>query len=86
AMLESDERAEDLLRPLRDLRPEIDTFTRIPSAALVHMHMDPPQPTPAATRHRVLDALPAEAVAAFVAASTDPTLFVAELRHIGGAI
>ncbi|MFK9842649.1 hypothetical protein ACJENN_26735, partial [Escherichia coli] len=65
---------------------EIDTFTRIPSAALVHMHMDPPQPTPAATRHRVLDALPAEAVAAFVAASTDPTLFVAELRHIGGAI
>ncbi|WP_369676902.1 hypothetical protein, partial [Enterococcus faecium] len=41
AVLESDERAEELLRPLRDLDPEIDTFTRIPSAALVHMHMDP---------------------------------------------
>lgn len=86
AVLESDERAAELLRPLRELGPEIDTFTRIPSAAVVHMHMDPPQPTPAATRHRVLDALPAEAVAAFVSASTDPGLFVAELRHIGGAI
>ncbi|MCC4250562.1 MULTISPECIES: FAD-binding oxidoreductase [Microbacterium] len=85
AVLESDARADELLRPLRDLAPEIDTFGRIPSAALVQVHMDPPQPTPAVTRHRVLDALPDDAVAAFVAASADPGLFVAELRHVGGA-
>lgn len=85
AILESDARAEELLRPLRALGPEIDSFGRIPAAALVQVHMDPPQPTPAVTRHRLLDALPEEAVAAFVAASTDPGLFIAELRHIGGA-
>jgi FAD/FMN-containing dehydrogenase len=85
AVLESDARADELLRPLRDLAPEIDTFARIPSAALVQVHMDPPQPTPAVTRHRVLDALPEGAVAAFVEASADPGLFVAEIRHIGGA-
>lgn len=78
-------RHDELLRPLRDLAPEIDTFARIPSAALVQVHMDPPQPTPAVTRHRVLDALPEGAVAAFVEASADPGLFVAEIRHIGGA-
>lgn len=85
AVLEADDRAAELLRPLRELGPEIDTFSRIPAAALVQVHMDPPQPTPAVTRHRVLDALPEEAVAAFVAASEDPGLFVAELRHVGGA-
>lgn len=85
AVLESDARADELLCPLRDLAPEIDTFARIPSAALVQVHMDPPQPTPAVTRHRVLDALPEAAVAAFVEASADPGLFVAEIRHIGGA-
>jgi len=84
-VLESDARADELLRPLRDLAPEIDTFGRIPSAALVQVHMDPPQPTPAVTRHRVLDALPEGAVAAFATACADPGLFVAELRHVGGA-
>lgn len=85
AILETDARAEELLLPLRELAPEIDTFGRIPSAALVHVHMDPPQPTPAVTRHRMLSSLPEQAVAAFVAASEDPGLFVAELRHLGGA-
>lgn len=47
--------------------------------------MDPPQPTPAVTRHRMLASLPEGAVAAFVAASEDPGLFIAELRHLGGA-
>ncbi len=85
AVLESDERATELLHSLRELRPEIDTFSRIPADALVHVHMDPPQPTPAVTRHRMLRALPEDAVAAFVAASKDPGLFIAELRHVGGA-
>ncbi|WP_295852372.1 FAD-binding oxidoreductase [uncultured Microbacterium sp.] len=84
AILESDARAAELLAPLRDLAPEIDSFGRIPASALVQVHMDPPQPTPAVTRHRMLSSLPEEAVATFVAASEDPGLFVAELRHLGG--
>lgn len=85
AILEGDTHAAELLVPLRELAPEVDTFARIPAAALVQVHMDPPQPTPAVTRHRMLGSLPAEAVAAFVAASEDPRLFIAELRHVGGA-
>lgn len=85
AVLETDARADELLQPLRDLAPEIDTFGRIPSPGLVHVHMDPPQPTPAVTRHRILETLTDEAVTAFVAASADPALFVSELRHVGGA-
>ncbi|WP_295832371.1 FAD-binding oxidoreductase [uncultured Microbacterium sp.] len=85
AILDSDARAAELLAPLRDLAPEIDSFGRIPASALVQVHMDPPQPTPAVTRHRMLSSLPEEAVATFVAASEDPGLFVAELRHLGGA-
>ncbi|WP_100812508.1 FAD-binding oxidoreductase [Microbacterium sp. BR1] len=85
AVLESDARAAELLLPLRELAPEVDTFARIPAAALVQVHMDPPQPTPAMTRHRMLGSLPDEAVAAFVAVSEDPALFIAELRHVGGA-
>lgn len=85
AILESDARAEELLSPLRELAPEVDTFARIPAAALVQVHMDPPQPTPAVTRHRMLHSLPGDAVDAFVAASEDRGLFIAELRHVGGA-
>ncbi|WP_295836160.1 FAD-binding oxidoreductase [uncultured Microbacterium sp.] len=85
AILETNARAAELLAPLRELAPEIDSFGRIPASALVQVHMDPPQPTPAVTRHRMLSSLPEEAVAAFVAASEDPGLFVAELRHLGGA-
>lgn len=47
--------------------------------------MDPPQPTPAVTRHRMLASLPDGAIATFVAASEDPGPFVAEL-HLGGAV
>lgn len=86
AILESNARAAELLAPLRELAPEIDSFGRIPASALVQVHMDPPQPTPAVTRHRMLSSLPEDAVASFVAASEDPGLFVAKLRHLGGAV
>lgn len=86
AILESDDAASALLAPLRALAPEMDTFARIPSAALVGVHMDPPGPTPAMTRHAVLASLPGEAVDAFLAAGTTPGLFVYELRHAGGAV
>ncbi|GAA3643693.1 FAD-binding oxidoreductase [Microbacterium awajiense] len=85
AILESDAAATDLLAPLRALDPEMDTFARIPSAGLVAVHMDPPDPTPALTAHAMLGSLPDEAVAAFLEASALPGVFFLELRHLGGA-
>lgn len=86
AILETDAVASALLAPLRALAPEMDTFTRIPAAGLLAVHMDPPGPTPAVTAHSMLMELPAEAVEAFVAAGATPGVFFAELRHLGGAI
>lgn len=86
ALVETDAAASALLEPLRALGPELDTFTRIPAASLVAVHMDPPGPTPAATAHSILASLPAEAVDAFLETATTPGLFFAELRHLGGAI
>ncbi len=85
AILEADAAASDLLAPLRALEPEMDTFGRIPSAGLVAVHMDPPDPTPALTAHAMLGSLPADAVAAFLEASALPGVFFTELRQVGGA-
>jgi FAD/FMN-containing dehydrogenase len=86
AILETDAAASALLAPLRALEPEMDTFGRMPPVGLVAVHMDPPGPTPSVTAHSVLSSLPAAAVEAFLAAADAPGMFIAELRHLGGAI
>ena len=86
AILETDAEAAALLGPLRALQPEVDMFARIPAAGLLEVHMDPPDPTPAASAHSVLAELPDEAVDAFLAVAGDQGLFVAELRHLGGEL
>ena len=89
AVLADDASAEALLAPLRALEPEMDTFARVPSAALTRLHMDPEGPTPAVGDSIVLDGLPEEALAALLAevgpGSTSSLLF-AELRQLGGAL
>ncbi|UUW91762.1 FAD-binding oxidoreductase [Pimelobacter simplex] len=88
AVLESDERAAELLAPLRALDPEVDTFGRIPASAVLDMHMDPPEPSPAVADHAVLGDLDAAGVQAFldqVGPGTRSGLTFAELRHLGGA-
>lgn len=85
AMLESDAVGAELLEPLRAMGPEVDTFARIPAAALVGVHMDPPNPSPAVTFHAMVDGFPAEAVDALLAATNTPGLFITEVRHAGGA-
>ena len=67
AVLEADDRAAELLAPLRALAPEMDTFGRIPAAALPQIHMDPPQPTPAVSGHAMLAGVSEEALAALLA-------------------
>ena len=89
AVLESDERAAELLAPLRALSPEMDTFDRMPAAGLVDIHMDPPGPTPAVSDHAMIEAVPEEAVAALLAEvgpGSSTSLLFAELRHLGGAL
>jgi hypothetical protein len=75
----------ELLRPLRELGPAMDTFAAVPPTALPHLHMDPPQPVPGAGDGMFLEALPAESVDALVAASTPPLLSV-EIRQLGGKL
>ncbi len=88
AVLESDERAAELLAPLRALAPEMDTFERIPLPALTAMHMDPPGPSPAVSGAAVLSEVTdatIEALLAEVGPGTSSSLLFAELRHLGGA-
>jgi FAD/FMN-containing dehydrogenase len=79
--------ADELLAPLRALRPVNDTIATIPMPALSHLHMDPEQPAPGIGDGLMAGHLPAAAVDAFVevagARARFPLLSV-ELRHLGG--
>ena len=89
AVLASDQRAAELLAPLRALQPELDTFARVPAAALSRIHMDPEGPTPGISDHLILDDVDGAAMDALVAAAgadSGSTLLAAELRHLGGAL
>jgi hypothetical protein len=89
AYLGPEESAGELLRPLRDLAPELDTFAGVPPAALGHLHMDPEDPVPFAMSGQMLDGLPAAAIDAIVAAAgpdSGSPLLSLELRVLGGAL
>ncbi|MFT4296184.1 MAG: FAD-binding oxidoreductase [Micropruina sp.] len=89
AVLGEPDRASALLAPLRDLRPELDTFGPTPAAALTRMHMDPEGPTPSVTDHDLLadfDQAAADALVAVAGAASGSTLLAAEIRHLGGAL
>ncbi len=89
AALEADDRAEELLRGLRELGPELDTFARTPSAALAHLHMDPEHPTPGVADTATLTDLPAAAAEVLLAKAgpgSGSVLLAAELRQLGGAL
>src|SRR6476661_6729776 len=66
AYLGAEEAGSELLRPLRDLGPELDTFAAVPPAALGHLHMDPEDPVPFAIDGQLLDDLPPAAIDAVV--------------------
>jgi FAD/FMN-containing dehydrogenase len=81
---------DEVVKAIRDLGPEIDTYGTIPTEALIHLHMDPPGPVPGNGEHHVaMSALAPEAVDAFVAANgaeSGSEILTAEIRHLGGAI
>jgi len=85
-----DERAgRELLRPLRELEPELDTFAVVPAAALTELHQDPPGPVPGRGEGWLLDAFDVAAAGAIAGAAamdgTAPLLSV-EIRHLEGAL
>jgi hypothetical protein len=74
---------------LRALEPEMNTFGRMPAAALSRLHMDPEGPTPSVGGSTCLDDLGDDAVDAFLDAvgpGAQTSLLFAELRQLGGAL
>jgi len=79
----------ELLRPLRSLGAELDTFAMIPAPALQRLHMDPEPPVPIKTNGAMLASAPAGAIDALVELAgpdAETPLLVVELRHLGGAL
>ena len=66
AVLGSDDRGAELLAGLRALRPEMDTFARVPAKSLVRLHMDPEGDAPFASDTAMLGSLPDAAIDAFL--------------------
>ena len=81
--------SDELLRPLRELGPQMDTFATISTRQLEHLHMDPKHPVPGAADGNVLADLNDAAIDVLVnttgAGARSPLLSV-ELRHAGGAL
>jgi FAD/FMN-containing dehydrogenase len=89
AYLGDAEAGRELLRPLLELGPAIDTFAVVPAEALRDLHQDPPQPVPAIGNGWLLGDLDAAAVSTAVeVAAMDGTspLLSLELRQLGGAL
>jgi FAD/FMN-containing dehydrogenase len=84
-----EESGAELLRPLRDLGPVMDTFATIPVEQLQELHMDPPAPVPGHGDGMLLNDLPGHAIDQLVAvagAESGSPLISVEVRHLGGAL
>jgi FAD binding domain len=89
AYLGSEADGAELIRPLRELRPELDTFTIVPPSALGHLHMEPEHPVARLADDGLVGALPAEAIDDLVAIAgpgSGTPLASVELRHASGAL
>ena len=89
SVLAADDAADRILGDLRALRPEMDTFLRVPAATLTRLHMDPEGSAAAIGGSALLAGLPDAGIDAFLAATADrsaTSLMVAELRQLGGAL
>jgi UDP-N-acetylenolpyruvoylglucosamine reductase len=79
----------ELIRPLRELRPELDTFTIVPPSALGHLHMESEHPAARLADDGLVGALPAAAIDDLVAVTgpgSGSPLATVELRHASGAL
>jgi FAD/FMN-containing dehydrogenase len=79
---------DELVAPLRELHPALDTIAMVAPAALAGLHMDPPEPLPYLGDSQLLAGLDEAGIDAFVAAvgpESGSALTSAEIRHLGGA-
>jgi FAD/FMN-containing dehydrogenase len=80
--------ARELLAPLRELTPLMDTYGDVPPSALQYLHMDPTEPVPYDGTHAMLGDFTErainEALAAVGPGTGSPISF--EVRHLGGEL
>jgi FAD/FMN-containing dehydrogenase len=79
----------DLLAPVRELGPAMDTFAMVPPVGIAETHMDPPDPAPFTSDTQLLRDLTPGAiddVVAVVGPGSGSPLASVELRHSGGAL
>jgi FAD/FMN-containing dehydrogenase len=79
----------DILRPLRELGPAMDTFAMVPPVGIAELHMDPPHPVPYTGEGQMLGPLDGSGIDRFVDAAgpeSGSPLLSAEIRHVGGAL
>ena len=89
AFIGSEAQAAELLAPLRELGPDMDTFATIGTPDLLGLHMDPPGPVPGLGDHQMLADLDADSLASLVEAvgpGSGSPLLSFEFRHLGGAL
>jgi FAD/FMN-containing dehydrogenase len=86
AFLGSESVGEALMRPFRDLEPELDNVTMMPARDLSLVNMDPDFPLPYAGDGILLDEYPPAATDALVESFVGSPLLHAEVRHLGGAL
>ena len=89
AFLGGEDEGRELLRPLRDLGPAVDTLAMGPPAVLGDMAMDPTDPLPEVSTTSLLTELPSSAVDDIVTAAgpgSGSPLAMVELRQMGGAL
>jgi FAD/FMN-containing dehydrogenase len=89
AHLGTDAEGAELLAPLRDLQPELDTFCPVPPSALGHLHMEPEHPEARLADDGLVGELPAAAIDDLLAVAgpdSQSPLTTVELRHASGAL
>ena len=89
AFLGDEREGREILRPVRDLGPAVDTFAMVPPAELGDLAMDPPDPLPYHTAHQMLGDLSHDAVEAILASAgpgSGAPIAMVQLRHLGGAL
>src|ERR1700761_3448219 len=89
AFLGGKDDGDELVAPLRELHPALDTIAMAPPTVLADLHMDPPDPLPYLGGSQLLARLDETGIDAFVAAvgpASGSALTSAEIRHLGGAL
>jgi FAD/FMN-containing dehydrogenase len=81
----SEAEGDALIRPLRELGPELDTVTMLPTSELSIVNMDPDQPVPYLGEGMLLDDYPPDAIDAMIGAFVGSSMTHVEVRQLGGA-